>query len=47
MKLVAQGEAEVLVLANAVARLFEAEQQACDAEAEIEAVSARLRALSN
>ena len=47
MKLVAQGEAEVLVLANAVARLFEAEQQACDAEAEIEAATAALRALSN
>ena len=47
MKLVAQGEAEVLVLANAVARLFEAEQQACDAEAEVESVSASLRALFN
>jgi CRISPR system Cascade subunit CasA len=46
MRLVARGEADVLVLSGSVARVFEAEQQACDAEAETDVTAAALRALA-
>lgn len=45
VQLVARGEADVLVLSVSAARVFETEQQACDAEAEADAAAAALQAL--